>query len=166
MRYRVLHRGVPLGWTDLIGTELAIGELRPESGYDSIRQTILLASQSLWAAGFFADILAPAKLEPPSDALRRAAELELELYTPEGELIAADFVNIVERPTGRPPVVFVRFRLSQTAQPARVAPAERVDADANNDALAKTAQLSLSVGGPAGGASSARREIPSVSSAI
>ena len=111
MRCWVYHQGVPLGSADLPSGELAVAHFEPSEAYLSVRGLIREASAALWNVtsgypeGFQAHV--------STEALTAAAQLPLELRDDEGRLIAADFVNLVERPhTEEGPVVFARFRHS------------------------------------------------------
>lgn len=111
MRYWVYHQGVPLGSAELTGDELLVGELDPTEAYLSVRGLVRQASTVVWnlMAGYPAGFQAPLS----ADALAKTARLPLELRDAEGRLVAADFVNVVERPhTEEGPVVFTRLRHS------------------------------------------------------
>ena len=116
MRYRVALRGIPLGEVELPDQELATGMLEALPSFESIRSVIRDASRSLLALGFFG--AAAQRSREDSDlrddaegrALAKVAALELELQDQLGAIIPATFVNIIEPPDGRSPMVIARFR--------------------------------------------------------
>ena len=124
MRYTVSHQGVPVGTVELAPGETVAGELSATPAYKSIQAVVRAASEVLWAQGFLA-AGQPATRIPDAAALSRAQSLPLELRDSHGGFVAADFVNIVERPgLGEPPVAFVRFRHAPAAEPATQPPRE------------------------------------------
>ena len=121
MRYWVYHQGVPLGSADLRGSDLLVGDFDPTEAYLSVRGLVREASVAVWnlISGYPEEF--QARVSP--DALARAARLPLELRDAEGRMVAADFVNVVERPhTEEGPVVFTRFRHSHASVPSTVRP--------------------------------------------
>ena len=124
MRYTVSHQGVPVGTVELAPGETVAGELSATPAYKSIQAVVRAASEVLWAQGFLAAGQPPTRI-PDAAALSRAQSLPLELRDSRGGFVAADFVNIVERPgLGEPPVAFVRFRHAPAAEPATQSPRE------------------------------------------
>jgi hypothetical protein len=131
MRFEIRHHGIPLGVTELVTSQgLAVGEFEPAPGpapgYVEVRQVVREASKALWDMGFFHRENAQPRV--PTEALARAAALQLELRDPAGAQVHADFVNIVERPEpAATPVVFARFRHSHSGN--AVAPMPRAGDD-------------------------------------
>ena len=124
MRYTVSHEGVPVGTVELAPGETVAGELAATPAYKSIQAVVRAASEVLWSQGFLATGQPAARI-PDAAALARAQSLPLELRDSSGGFVAADFVNIVERPgLGEPPVAFVRFRHAPAADPAVRPPRE------------------------------------------
>lgn len=129
MPYVVMHRGVPVGHIDrprLTSGNLLVGELSRAPAYDALHPLILSASRSLWSVGFLSSgSVVDTVRRTPLEILSRAAELELELRTAQGEQVPTDFVNIVERPSSELlPVVFARIRLQPAGRQAPLAPSE------------------------------------------
>ena len=119
MRYWVYHQGVPLGSVELTGDDLLVGVFDPTEAYLAVRGLVREASTAVWNLTSGVPEALHSTVSP--DALARAARLPLELRDGEGRHIAADFVNVVERPhTEEGPVVFTRFRHSHAGTPASV----------------------------------------------
>jgi hypothetical protein len=124
MRVAVYHNGVPIGEADLRGGELVIAEFEPNAAYAGVQPVIREASEVLWSLGFFHSEGTRPRL--PAEALGRAARLPLELRDAQGKQLAADFVNLVERPgAGAAPVLFARFRHAHAGVPAALRPPNR-----------------------------------------
>lgn len=118
MEFTVTNQGVPLGRVDLTPAGLVVAELAPLPGYASVRGTIREASGFLWRMGLLADRPQPgASLDPA--ALERAASLPLELRDASGSFVAADYINILERPEpADPPLLVARFDHATVLEPS------------------------------------------------
>jgi hypothetical protein len=129
VRFVISHRGIPLGHADFTPHGLAIADFVPYPAYGEVREAIRQASEFLWAMGFFGVRGAnPARI--PEDVLGRAASLEFEIRDVPGELVHADWINLIERPGPAPAPVFVaRFRMQHDGVPGAPLPRARSDRD-------------------------------------
>lgn len=118
MQFTITNRGVPLGTVDLTPAGLVVAELSPAPGYSSVRDTLRAASEFLWRLGVLAEGGA-ADSPLDSGSLSRAAALPLELRDASGAAVAADYVNILERPDpADAPIVIARFEHAAASVPA------------------------------------------------
>lgn len=131
-RHAIAYRGTPIGQADFVAAGLVTVDLMPLDAYPAVRDLIREASEVLWAMGFFGYRGANVA-RMPEDVLARAASLELEIRDAHGDLVHADWVNIIERPGPVPaPILVARFRLEPGGVPA--APAPATDADRHSEA--------------------------------
>ena len=128
MRYTLLHRGVPIGFTELAPGELAAGPFVALPTLGAIRETVRKGSAALLPLGFFG-AAARSGYRRTGAALRAAAALEFELLNEDGQLTPATFVNLIEAPDGGL-VVLARFGHAHAGVVAALKPKERSAGDA------------------------------------
>jgi hypothetical protein len=119
LRYKILHRGVPVGEVDLsLEMDPAVGTIDPLLGYESIRHQVRDSTRALRAMGVGAP--APGALAD-SSALSAGAALgrALELRDDRDGLVQTDFIELADW-EGEPLrlTVWVRARSALSGVPA------------------------------------------------
>jgi hypothetical protein len=132
MRYKIVHRGVPIGDVELdLTTDPAIGAVAPLEGYDAIRDTVRAATGALIAMGM--GTTAPqGSPDPTALALGALLGRELELRDPQNSLVKTDYVEVAEWNDEPRVTVWVRARGAFGGVPASPAPGSRLDRAASN----------------------------------
>ena len=110
MRYQIAHRGTPIGQAQFTPVGLAIADFEPYLAYEDVRDVIRQASEYIWRIGVFGGRDAkPSRV--PQEVFARVAALSFEIRDAFGELVDADWVNVIERPEpAAAPVLVARFR--------------------------------------------------------
>lgn len=134
MRYTVRHATLDLGSVELPDSELAAGVLVPAPDYESVRSTVRAATAAFLELGLFGAAALPvgpgaAHVLRLRRALARANRLRLELVDERGSIMSATFVNLLETPASRVPVVVACFSHAPSVVGAEVVRRRRPGSD-------------------------------------
>jgi hypothetical protein len=117
MWYTLRHDGTAIGFVELPARELAAARLVPVDHYATIEQTVREATAAFLELGVFGAAALPighgaARILRLRRALARANRLRLELIGDTGEVVHANFINVLETPADGQPVVVAGFGLA------------------------------------------------------